>query len=494
MRKLYIKDKMFIDSDGNQVILSGINLVCKDKSLNYIEKCNEDTFKWFASMGFNVIRLGLIWDGVEPNPGVYNDNYLNEIGKFVKLAEKYGIYVFLDMHQDLFSCLYADGAPEWATLNDGLPHTKGDLWSDAYLESEAVIRSFDNFWANKAAEDGVGVQDRYADMWKHVACFFKDYENVTGFDIMNEPYMGSSGQLVLGSMIETYAKEVMGLENAQMDELASLWFDEEKRVEVLAGMADMEVYKKIVANAGNYSRNFETEVLIPFFNKVTAKIREVDKERFIFFETNYFSNMAIESGVVPITDPDGNIDSAQVYAPHGYDLVVDTDKYDAYNQPRVDLIFETHKKVQQRLNTPVLVGEWGAFTNFDVTYDLAINLLKIFEKYQWSNTFWCYYEGMEKTKYIKALKRSYPMAVSGEIIKYDYDFKNRKFTLEFMPNTNIGETVIFYPEAASISKDNIYVSDTEADIHVIMIQNSDSGYIKIVNKNNIDKIRVEVGL
>ena len=57
------------------------------------------------------------------------------------------------MHQDLYSVLYADGAPKWATLTEGKPHKTGDIWSEAYMLSEAVQNAFDNFWANTSVSN-----------------------------------------------------------------------------------------------------------------------------------------------------------------------------------------------------------------------------------------------------------------------------------------------------------------------------------------------------
>jgi len=77
------------------------------------------------------------------------------------------------MHQDLYSVKYSDGAPPWATLDEGRPHQPGAVWSDAYYTSEAVQTALDHFWANRPAADGVGLQDHYARVWRHVARRFK---------------------------------------------------------------------------------------------------------------------------------------------------------------------------------------------------------------------------------------------------------------------------------------------------------------------------------
>ena len=66
-------------------------------SLN--EKDIDDLLRW----GFNIVRLGVIWEAVEVEPGVYNTTYLDEIEKLVNRLGERGIYSIIDSHQDLFS-------------------------------------------------------------------------------------------------------------------------------------------------------------------------------------------------------------------------------------------------------------------------------------------------------------------------------------------------------------------------------------------------------
>lgn len=47
----------------------------------------------------NVIRLGVLWAGVEPTRGKYNETYLKIIKSIVDKCNLYGIYVLLDSHQ-----------------------------------------------------------------------------------------------------------------------------------------------------------------------------------------------------------------------------------------------------------------------------------------------------------------------------------------------------------------------------------------------------------
>jgi len=459
MKKLRAQGQRIVNEDGAHVILHGVNLVCKEKKKGYVEPCDEGLFAWFREQGYNVVRLGLIWDGVEPEPGEYDDVYLGKIKQQAAWAEQNGIYVFLDMHQDLYSVLYGDGAPAWATLTDDLPHVEGQLWSDAYLESPAVNRALDRFWDNAAGPGGVGLQERYAAMWRHVAEFFSDCPNLIGYDLMNEPYPGTDGQEVLGAIIAAYAETVLGLTDADPGQLAELWFDEEKKLEVLAGMAKMEIYRPLVESATEASQSFEREKLAGFFNRTAGTIREVDPERLMLLETSYFANMGIESGLQPLTDRSGNRDAGMLYAPHGYDLVVDTNHYEAYNQDRVDLIFSVHRRVQQRLNVPALIGEWGAYNDHPATYGLTKAIVALFEEYLWSSTYWCWTDGFKEAPYAAGLNRAYPHATGGELLRYRYDYDAGRLEMEYVPDG--GETVIYHPHAARLGEGAVVITGAE---------------------------------
>lgn len=142
MKQIFIRGMDFRTAEGKQVLFNGINVVCKDKEQGYFFPDLEHSFQAFQRKGFNLIRLGIFWDGVEPKPGEYDIEYLDKVKDAILLAEKYGLYVMLDMHQDLFARKYADGAPDWATLDEGAYHPEGcSMWYDAYLQSEAIIRA-----------------------------------------------------------------------------------------------------------------------------------------------------------------------------------------------------------------------------------------------------------------------------------------------------------------------------------------------------------------
>lgn len=55
-----------------------------------------------------------------------------------------------------------------------------------------LIRAYENFLANAPGMDGVGLRDRFAAMWGHVASRFANHPGIMGYDVLNEPWPGSA--------------------------------------------------------------------------------------------------------------------------------------------------------------------------------------------------------------------------------------------------------------------------------------------------------------
>jgi len=181
------------NSDGQVVILHGFNEVYKLEPYDPAgDGFGEDDAAFLAANGFNVVRLGIIWAAVEPEPGVYNTEYLSSIKDTVNMLASYGIYTMLDMHQDLYSSsLGGEGAPEWATLTNGAANINAGFPGSYYL-NPAEYKAWDNFWNNSTATNGQGLEDSYAAAWQQIASVFTGNSAIIGYDIMNEPFAGTS--------------------------------------------------------------------------------------------------------------------------------------------------------------------------------------------------------------------------------------------------------------------------------------------------------------
>ncbi len=482
---IFVNGDRFVDTQGRHVILNGINIVSKSKDEGYIFQSGSELYQNLKTWGVNCIRFIIIWDRLEPEPGVFNEAYLKEIDQRIEWARQNNIFVVLDMHQDLFSVKYSDGAPEWATLDEGKPHTTGVIWSDAYMLSEAVQTAFDNFWKNKPAPDGVGLQDHYAALWKHIAQRYANNPTVIGYDIMNEPFPGSSAIQSTQVLLSAYGQLYFKLTGQVLTEaqLEQMWGDETRRTEALQALSTQENYHFVISQMYELNKAFEAGHLQRMYQRVSQAIREVDQTSILFLEHSYYGNTGVASSIARVTLPDGTPDPQVAYAPHGYDLVTDTDAVATASNERVTYIYEQINKKGQALNMPVWLGEWGAFYgNSNSVMPVAKKAIALIEEHLMSNAYWSYDPGTENLEYFKKLLvRCYPVAVNGTIINYKNNFDQNTFTLSWKEANGKNSTVVFVPELSKLSNTS---KNQIKDFEIRRIGQSNAGWLVIPSSNS----------
>lgn len=194
-----------LDSSGRQVLLRGVNVNSHieywqyDPNIQTNYPLTEKDADLIASMGWNMVRLCISWSRVEPNPGEYDESYLDEVAKSIGMLGERGIYTLLDLHQDAWGASLAappgttcaegkpaqgwDGAPEWATFDDGAIRC-----GSGHRELMPAVRaSWVNFLTNREGPGGIGIQTRYVNMFAHLVKHFAKENSVAGYDLMNEP-------------------------------------------------------------------------------------------------------------------------------------------------------------------------------------------------------------------------------------------------------------------------------------------------------------------
>ncbi|HEU0192344.1 MAG TPA: cellulase family glycosylhydrolase [Mycobacterium sp.] len=297
------------NSDGQAVILHGVNMVQAGKGALFLPSdITNDSAAFLAANGVNAVRVGVQWQGLEPEPGVFSSAYLAQIDQAVQILANHGIRSVLDMHQDGYgSEVGFDGAPAWATDTGGLPNLNTVPFPFGYPLNPAGNHAWDTFWANGQVAQGIRLENNYAQMWQHVAEYFKNDPDVVGYEIMNEPWAGSQW---LGTL------------------------------------------------SGN--PQFGTQVLTPFYNQVDSAIRSVDPATPVFFEPNVLEQEAAPINLGTVNDPNS------VFSFHPYCLttaLIPTSSLGcaAYE----DLLqggAETYAKAH---GIPAMLTEWGNTTNTD---------------------------------------------------------------------------------------------------------------------------------
>lgn len=173
--------KWIVDSEGRVVLMHGFDIVHKIAPY-YPSTFTKQDALFLANEGFTVVRIGFIWSALEPEPGVYNNAYIEDMIRFNELLSKYGIHTLIDFHQDSWSSSAGgDGAPAWATVGQ-------DFLSD-----------FQAFWDNAPGPDGIGLQTYFDAAWRHVVKLLDASSaagNIVGFDPFNEPYAGTNSACV----------------------------------------------------------------------------------------------------------------------------------------------------------------------------------------------------------------------------------------------------------------------------------------------------------
>lgn len=464
MDRITVDGKRFVDEYGRHRIFNGINYTDKIPTKYCIlhdKDFNEFHVKKLSECGFNVIRLGVTWEGIEPEPGKYNEEYIDKIVHFMDMCNKYGVHVFIDMHQDLYGPVGgSDGAPQWASLTDGAKLKKNKLvWATGYFWGKVVHNCFDNFWANKEV-NGIGLQTYFINMWKHIAERVKDHPALFGFDLFNEPFPGSDGGKMFRTLIMSLAKTIITDKRCpKMKMLGKLL--KKDMAGVLEPFDDPDLFRKVTRAGLPLEKKFDEGVYADFINRLSKGIRDVTDNGIIIVESCYYTNISIPFSM-PAVNYDGKREEKLCYSPHGYDLTVDTPPYQHASNSRVWAIFEEKKNTQEAWNSPILVGEWGGFApshteHFSNHIDF---LLDKFDENQWSQTFYTYFLDMIQMEYpiLKNLVRPFPVAVCGDIVKYRHDRDNNSFLLEFNQDREYDvPTVVFaHKEIESIETDGEY--------------------------------------
>ncbi|CAF0900617.1 unnamed protein product [Rotaria sordida] len=193
---VHVSDSFIVDDAGRIRIYHGHNFVTKGFPWYPSELLDPINVANLSQWGINFVRLGMMWSGVEPEPQKYNITYLNIMKQIVELLESNQIFVLFDMHQDLLSSRTGsyDGIPAW--LYDRFPppdhpypwplkSTTGASWFDLYL-TEACSHGFQCLYDNTA-----GAVESMGNFWRLVATTYKEYSNVLGYEIINEPWAGN---------------------------------------------------------------------------------------------------------------------------------------------------------------------------------------------------------------------------------------------------------------------------------------------------------------
>jgi endoglycosylceramidase len=441
------------DSHGRVVFLRGVNAVYKRAPYElYADPGKPWDFSAadaarMASLGFNVVRLGIIWQGIEPgtlgpnspqvctpgapqNPHQFNASvasaYLARVAKTVDLLGRHHIYTLLDMHEDVYSSEFGgEGAPPWAVCTDGHPiGTLPGRWSNTYNDP-ALISAVKHFWTNDVVGD---LQGEYIRSWKAVASYFSGNPWVVGFDPINEPFTKT---LLPGST-----------------EVAN----------------HLECLYTGAAHPGRSILDGSVLACPPDdpASGLIETMRSVAPDKLVFFEPDIYSSSGHPNDIGPMNFK-GLVFNFHDYCGERSGVTGNPTDLDACADQELRTMQRRSEErpdiatVQQPEGPAWFMSEFGATTS----EPLMERLTKIADELQlgWTYWQWKYYDDPTGSSaealvqadgslspIVHALSRVYPQAVAGTPVSFSFDPHSDEFHLYYVPTAGIeAPTVIAVP-------------------------------------------------
>jgi endoglycosylceramidase len=405
---LLTSDRSWIrDAAGRVVVLRGVNArvdgifdVTFDDGrlpLQDIPELGRADLERMRQLGFNVLRLPINWSGVEPERDRFDMAYLDRVEHVVSMCGELGIWVMLDVHQDAYSKeIGEDGAPLWAVHPPPTELLGGPLGDS--LEERRVSKQVLDAFAGFFVDDDDDLTDR------ELQAEFADMLAHVAARFEGDPW-------VLG----------------------------------------YEIFNEPVAPAHYLTR---------FYERVTARVRQVDAQHLMFFEPNAIRNFLDQAppAAAPYGDPLG------VYAPHLYTYVFGDFSEQLARlepsdlRPNVDAALAEARS----WNTPLFIGEWGISPQA-VNADLYVrSMLQHFDTSFIGSTVWLWKEQSqgrwgfyehddgaktwtERPEIVALHSRVYAQAIAGEPLDQRYDPDGHAYELRFEGRDDDVPTRIFVP-------------------------------------------------
>jgi endoglycosylceramidase len=449
------------DRLGRAVLLHGADLVYKvppyevEVSGTGPNVLTQPEVQHMAALGFDVVRLGIIWKGLEPGTAPINDKsicgsgaprasgagqfdasvfnaYLTNLDATIALLGRYGIYSLIDMHQDVYSDVFGgEGAPNWAVCTNGVtpkPELNVPDWS-VNLLGPGVAAAYSHFWDNNVVGN---LQGEFDTVWTRVAAHFRDNPWVIGYDPFNEPY--GPGVPPTGT---------------------GVGFD-----------AELQCFYTGRAHPGVNQSG--TSISCPPDDPrvgLIPRLEAADPNHLVFYEGNYATDSGPPNHIGPMALPRLVLnfhDYCFLHVPNG----PEPPDFTSVCAPSENLVFNEHAAQRARDSTPEQPGGPASLlTEFGATTD-ALDLGRITADADAHLTGWIYWQWLDyddptgshdsglwppsaaTPPMLEVLSRTYPVAVAGTPTATTFDPTTARFSLTFRSDPDItAPTVIFVPVA-----------------------------------------------
>ena len=486
-------NRFILDNYGRYSIFHGGNVVVKLPP--YLPTLDEFDYQYSLNtehdlatmkrLGFNSVRLGVIWEAVEKAPGVYDMEYLDKVEQIINKLGENGVYTMVDAHQDVFARQFCgEGVPYFyvnemgydkkcdasaltrildlvgvcKTIEDfnfrfdenGLPLIE-DCVTHNFQDYHFIAgfsSAYRNFYENRA-----NIQDKFVEFWKTVVTRFKGNKYILGYDLWNEPAPGGP-----------------------MEDLKSF----------IPGRPDIKD-------------------ILPVYRKVDTELRKIDPNYILYFENTPVPDiLPIFGGLFlgSMAEKPAGDEVPQVYNFHTYCCLSGTDTCahgEATYEKSIKVCPTYHEKqfvkeikTAENLNVPMFLSEFGACSDSKACYNEIISVVKICEENFISWSYWNYkpygdhttsaiemvsYEGIFNSDGTvqnikeKGLSRGYVMYYQGKPLDFKFDKNsNTNFQTSFEYHNDIKEPSVLYYNKDFFYKNGYQIKVTNKDTREDLVQ------------------------
>jgi hypothetical protein len=118
----------------------------------------EEHFARLRAFGMHFLRFVITWESIEhEGPGKYDQEYLETLHKLVRKADEYGLLVWIDPHQDVWSRFTGgDGAPGWTLESVGFDIGNLHATGAAFVHQAQGGKLPGLIWPSNATKLGAG--------------------------------------------------------------------------------------------------------------------------------------------------------------------------------------------------------------------------------------------------------------------------------------------------------------------------------------------------
>ncbi|HUO47366.1 MAG TPA: cellulase family glycosylhydrolase [Acidimicrobiales bacterium] len=493
------------DQWGRVVVLHGVNAVYKrppfelyadpGTAWNFTQTDAAD----IASLGFDVVRLGIIWQGIEPgtlgpndprictpgpahDPGQWNEAvaqaYLDRVARTVAALARYHVYTLLDMHEDVYSTAFGgEGAPMWAVCTSGLPigHLPG-RWSNTYADPALGV-AVRHFWTNDVGGD---LQGEYQRAWKAVATRFAGNPWVVGYDPINEPF----------------TRAVM-----VVDPFTGPSTDSDPEV-----AQDLECFYTGTAHPGRSDVDGSVVQCPPGDPRtgIIPVLEQVDPRHPVFFEPDIYTSRGRANDIGPMEYPN-LVFNFHAYCGYRSPVTGDPTNLDAcVAQERRTMARRVLERPDiashvQPAGPALFMSEFGATSSDPLMARLTA--VADSQRLGWIYWAWKYYgdpTGSSNEALVQAdgnlaptaasLSRTYPMAVAGTPTSFTFDPSTAEFHLDYVANPlAAAPTLVFVPVARHYPAGYCATA-----VGGTIVSRQDATHLVVRNDSGADQVSVKV--